>query len=693
MALNFSVFSKFKAVDDISKPMRRMRKSVSSFGSSATKDFKRVDKAADGLGKKIKSVAAIGATLLSLQAVTGQLVSAVAVGAEFEQTIVNAAAKFGGAADRGTKNFKALEDAAKQAGKTTEFSSVEAAQGLNFLAMAGFDTKQSIAALPGVIDLATAANVELSMASDMATDTLGAFGLAVKDSTQLQKNLARVTDVMAKTTTSANVDMEQLFETFTEAGPVAIGLGASIETVAAMAGILGNAGIKGSQAGTTLKNVFLKLAAATPEATKRLDQLGVKLKNEKGNFRDVTEILEDVNKGMSGLGDVERAAVLNDIFGKIPIAGVNVLLKTGADGIRKYREELEGATGSSKKMAEMMRDTLTTRFKVFMSTVEGLQLTAFDSISDILSDITLDFTKLIRATDEWVTQNQTAIHDFVMTLVNVAKTLFKTFSVIFGFISANKDMIPTIKILVGLWLAWKVAMIALNVVTGISNALLAANPFGIFVVAVVAVILALRQLYKNWDMIVILFKAGFAFIIDHWKIVVGVLATNPFGLFLLAIAGVIIAIKQIYDNWEVISDFLVSGFDFVGDKISAVFSKIKVWFDDMIGPILEKLKVFDGLGGRIGKSVSNIGESMSKKLSGAGKGVLNFVGLGDDNNDQAPANKIPISPNAGVIESRTESTSRSTVDVNFSNLPVGSEVLQSGNAQGFNLNTGFSGAT
>jgi len=429
MALSFSVFNKFRAIDDVSRPMRKMERSAARFGRRTTREFKRADRAASGFSKSVKGLVGLAAAGLSVQVIVSGLTDAVTVGAQFEQTIVSAAAKFGDMAQRGTRNFRRLEDAAKLAGKTTEFTAAQAAEGLNFLAMAGFNAEQSISALPGVIDLATAAQVELSMASDMATDTLGAFNLMSKDTIQLQKNLARVNDVLAKTTTSANVNMEQLFETFTEAGPVASGLGANIETVAAMAGTLGNAGIKASQAGTTLKNVFVRLSAATPEATKQLDRLRIKLKNSQGNFRDIFDILQDLNKGLEGLGDVERAAVLNDIFGKIPIAGVNVLLKTGAEGLREYRKELENATGASQKMASMMRDTTQTRFKTFLSAIESIKITGFEALREVIDSTSTDLTGFARDLESFLRENKQPIAEFASVVVKitgaVGKLLFK----------------------------------------------------------------------------------------------------------------------------------------------------------------------------------------------------------------------------------------------------------------------------
>ena len=510
MALTFSVFNKFKAVDGVTAPVRRMEKSVGRFGRTTTKQFKKADRASSKLAGRLKSLAAIGISLVGITAITHGLAGAITTGAEFEQTIVNAAAKFGGAAQIGSANFKALEDAAAKAGKTTEFSAVQAAEGLNYLAMAGFDVNQSISALPGVIDLATASSLELGRASDIATDTLGAFNLATKDATQLQKNLTRVSDVMAKTATTANTDMEQLFETFQTAAPVATSLGASIETVSAMAGVLANSGIKASVAGTTLKNVFTRLAAATPKAQKQLDKLHISLKDGSGNFRDVFDILEDLNKSMSSLGEVERAAVLNDIFGKIPIAGVNVLMSKGAEGLRKYRTQLENSTGAAQKMAEMMRKTLGNRFKIFKSTLEGFKITLFKTLYEQLGRATVGFTGLIKVTDDWLKQNKESVQAVLTNVFAGFYALYKVVSTLAGwmvtFMKANANLAPVLKTIIALLAAYKTITIAAAAATKIFNVLMAMNPLGLFVIAATAVVLAINAIRENWQYLVDDFK-------------------------------------------------------------------------------------------------------------------------------------------------------------------------------------------
>ena len=650
MALTFAVFNKFKAIDGVTKVGRKMRKSMKKFGKTTVKWFKRSDRASKGLSKRLKGLLAIGAALIGIGAITAGLVSAVKVGAQFEQTLVNAAAKFGPMAKQGTKSFQALEDAAAKAGKSTEFSAVQAAEGLNFLAMAGFSVEQSIAALPGVIDLATAANVELGRASDIATDTLGAFNLTAKDSIQLQKNLARVSDVMAKATTTANVDMEQLFETFTEAGPVATALGASIETVATAAGVLGNAGIKASRAGTILKNVFTNLAAATPEAQKQLKKLGVQLKDEAtGGFRDIFDILEDLNKSMGGLGEIERAAVLKDIFGKRSLAGVNVLLAKGADGLRKYREQLENSTGAAATMAAMMRDTMGNRFKIFQSTLEGFKITIFKVLSNQIGIITEALTKAIKVTDEWLTQNRDEVEAVVLNvtaafvaLVAVVKTIGKWLGIMIG---DNKEMIPMVTKIVGLILAWKGAMLLLNGIMAINNAIMKANPIGIIIVGVIAWISVIKTLIRHQQFL----KQELLNVVD-WM---NRMLDNPLISTAAIIFGPFLAIPaMIAKNWG---------------KITETLKPVLEFITNLIGKITE------------------FNASVIGKIAG-------FFGGGEEEKPPPPEQQ-PRSPNEGLHNTiREEKETRGRVDVDFHNLPKGTTVDQEGEVPGFNLGMGFSGA-
>src|SRR5690606_8330190 len=385
MAGKYSLEAIIKAQDRLSRPIGKMQSRLARFGAAAKVSLRSAHAMADKLGAGLKKV---GLAAVAAGAVAGAgMANIIRTGAEFEQTLINAAAKFPGEVKKGTKAFQLLEETAKRIGSETEFTSAAAAEGLNFLAMAGFNAEQSVAALPGVVDLATAAQIELGQASDVATDSLGAFNLMTKDAAQLGKNLARVNDDIAKTTTTANTDVEQLFEAMKNGGPIATAAGASLETFAAMSGELANAGIKGSAAGNTLKNMFARLAAPPSEAAKALKKLGIETKDSGGNLRDITAIIGELNEKTQGMGTGIKAGILTDIFGLRAVAGATVLLNSGQQKLEDYRKTLEGAAGASQKMAGTMRDSTLNDFKSFESAVEGVKIAIFDVVKGPLREV------------------------------------------------------------------------------------------------------------------------------------------------------------------------------------------------------------------------------------------------------------------------------------------------------------------
>jgi len=542
MASRFSVEAVFKGIDRISRPVSRMANRIGKFTRKARVQLKALGSTVVNLGKKFTKILGIGAAG-ALLAMNLALADGIKKGAEFEQTIVNAAAKFPGEIRKGTVEFKALEEAAKRTGKTTEFTATQSAGAINFLAMAGFNAKQAIAALPGVVDLATASSMDLARATDIATDTLGAFGLASKDPIKLSKNLARVNDVLAKTTTTSNTNMEQLFESIAEGGPVAKAAGASIETFASLTGTLANAGIKGSRAGTTLKNVFIRLSAATGASGRTLRRLGVKTKKSNGDLRDVTDILGDLDKSLAKFGTAQRAEILNKIFGRIPIAGVNVLLAAGSKKLQDYRTKLEGAQGASAKMAATMRDTLKGQVFALKSAFEGLQLTIFDLAKKPMKKFVEEATGMVRSIDTFVEKNPV----FIEVLASIAKNTL---------------------IVIG-------ALAGLAIVIGIVNLIIAANPIVLIVLAIIALIIIVKSLIENWKKLKPLFQplADFADrIISKWQPV------KQFFKDLFADinefwAGIV---KQITNVEKAINDF-------VRDKLGKISGVFKFLFNKIGG--------------------------------------------------------------------------------------------------------------
>jgi TP901 family phage tail tape measure protein len=480
MAGRFSVETIFKAVDKLTAPVSRMQNSIGKFTRSASDGLgrlnRRFSKVSDGI-KKVGRNMLIGAAVIG-----GAMTSVVATGAQFEQSIVNASAKFPEGIKRGTDAFKALEDAARKTGSTTEFTASQSAEALNFLAMAGFNAENAIAALPGVVDLATASALDLGTATDIASDSLGAFNLMTKDSQQLGRNLQRVNDVIAKTATSANTSVTDLFEAIKDGGPVATTAGASLETFAALAGTLANAGIKGSRAGTTLKNTFLSIAAPSTSAAKILKRLSVSTQDADGNMLDIVETLDSLNKALDGLGTAERSAILEGIFGKIPIAGVNVLLAAGTDQLKGYRRALEGAGGASAAMAQVMRDTLQGRLNSLKSAVEGVSISLFSMTNGPLVDAIEKTTEFVRANEQLIATN---LGGFLADVIN------------------NFELIVTrikqIAIGVAVFYALNLVLQTFIAIMTAVNLVMAMNPIGLIVLGVAALIGAFVSLVVYID--------------------------------------------------------------------------------------------------------------------------------------------------------------------------------------------------
>jgi TP901 family phage tail tape measure protein len=264
------------------------------------------------------------------------------------------------------QQLKKIEASARDAGATTEFTAAQAADSLDFLARAGFTSAEAMGSLGSMIDLATASGEEFATVADMSSDLLGAFGLNAKDTTQKIANLNRLNDVLVKSANSANVTIESMFETMKTAGPIGRTLGIELEEVAAVTAILGNAGIKGTEAGTALKNSFLNLSAATPQTVKMLRAIGVSTDDGTGNMRKFSDILADVGDATKEFGSLKVAKVLNTLFGKRAIAGAANLIE-GIGDVREFEKNLKNAGKTSQLTADIMRTSLEAKLKTLGS--------------------------------------------------------------------------------------------------------------------------------------------------------------------------------------------------------------------------------------------------------------------------------------------------------------------------------------
>lgn len=328
-------------------------------------------------------------------AVVAGMTKAINVGIEFEDTFLRATAKIKGGVKQGSEEFNKLELLVLELGAKTEFSTSEAAQGLDFWAKAGKTTNEIMQLLPKSLDMATASGLDLARASDIISDAIGIFNLNSADMNELSANTDRIMDVMSKTVTMTNTSMDELFETSKIAGGIFTTAGQSIETFNASVAILADNSMKGSVAGTNLRAIMAKLASPVAQAREVLDSLGVSISDEDGNMRDFADILDDLKNATKDFGNSQQLAIFKVLAGQEAMNGLNFLVKEGGDKLRQYRTELEKSSGSTKELADLFRTDTKADWDNFTSAIEGLAITLFKYLQPTIKVVLQGITSLI----------------------------------------------------------------------------------------------------------------------------------------------------------------------------------------------------------------------------------------------------------------------------------------------------------
>lgn len=572
MATALSLSVSIKALDKLTAPFKKMGSGVASFGRSAATVFAKVDRRARKLNKSLNNVTK---KFGGIAAIAGGLTlgAAVASGADafvtLEKNISAASAKFG-IFDRTEEQFKAIRNAALEVGATTEFTSGQAAEGLNFLAMAGFSASQSIASLPGVIDLATAAQIELGSATDIATDTLGAFGLMTEDTAQLGKNLSRVNNVLAKTTTATNTSMEALFESVAKGGASFTSAGQSLETYTALAGRMAASGIKGSVSGTALKSSITRLAKGVPAVKNQLSKLGISISDSSGNMRNMIDIIADVEKATKGMGNTQRLATVSTIFGERALAGISSIMNEGSTEAKNLEKSLIGVSDISGNMARFMRGGLAGVLASMKSAFESIAIAIGDTFAPEIDATIKKLTAVARGAKSWVVENK----PLLMTLFKITKILLKALVIFKAYILLTN--ISRASMAAFGWVM-KIATAA----QWAFNAAAAANPIGLIVIAIVALIALVVIIIKKW---------------------------NQFGAVIAMMLGpigwIISLIQSFRRNWDMVKESFKSGGILEGLKAIG-----KVILDSVLMPVQQLLTLLakiPGLGSKLAPGIAKI---------------------------------------------------------------------------------------
>lgn len=368
--------------------------------SIATQEIKKASTDITGIvsnsAKQMKELASSSIVqAVGVGAVVAGMTKAIKTGIEFEDTFLRATAKIKGGVKQGSEEFNKLESLVLELGAKTEFSTSEAAQGLDFWAKAGKTTNEIMQLLPKSLDMATASGLDLTRASDIISDAIGIFNLNSSDMNELSTNTERIMDNMSKTATMTNTSIEELFETSKIAGGIFTTAGQSIETFNSAAAILADNSMKGSVAGTNLRAIMAKLASPVAKARDVLDTLGISISDKNGNMKDLADILDDIKEKTDRFGNAEKLAIFKVLVGQEAMNGLNFLVKEGGDKLREYRNELEKSAGSTKELADLFRTDTKADWNNFTSAVEGLAITLFKYLQPAIKVVLQSITGLI----------------------------------------------------------------------------------------------------------------------------------------------------------------------------------------------------------------------------------------------------------------------------------------------------------
>jgi phage tail tape measure protein, TP901 family len=317
------------------------------------------------------------------------------------------------------QKIQALRNQAIELGAKTQFTSGQVAQGQGYLAMAGFNDKQILAATPHTLNMAIASGMteDLGRVSDIASDISSGFKISADD-------FGRVSDVLTATFSGTNTTLEGLGDTMKYLGPIATNTGQGFETMSAMVGLLGNVGIKGTQAGTSLRSAILRLSAPPKQAAKAMAKLGLSAKDSKGNMRQLTDILMDVERKTKKMGSADRMAYYKAIFGtEAATAMVELVNQAGEKGIQQFTEKLKNSAGRAEQVAQTMADNLMGDLKNLESARESVGIAIYDTISTDLRQTVQSFTDLIRRANEWVKANPELTAKIVKWTAAIAITI------------------------------------------------------------------------------------------------------------------------------------------------------------------------------------------------------------------------------------------------------------------------------
>lgn len=517
---------------------------------SYDKSNKTYDNWADGVGK-ISSLAKTGLKVVAgtATAIGGLGAAAVKVGSSFESSMSQVAATMGITVEEianGNEAFNMLEQAAKDAGATTQFSATQAGEALNYLALAGYDAEKAVATLPTVLNLAAAGGMELGEASDMVTDAMSALG----DKAGTAESFV---DKLAKTSQKSNTSVAQLGQAILTVGGTAKVLSGGVDEMNTVLGILADNGIKGAEGGTALRNMILSLTAPTDTAAEAIKSLGLQVLDAEGNMRPMNDIFNDLNGTLSTMTQGEQTQVLNKIFNKVDLKSVNALLANSGERFDELSGYIANCDGAAADMAETMNDNLQGKMTILGSSLEGLGIQIYEKLEGPL---------------------KTAADTAIESLGNIAESLNSgdLGGSIDKLAEAFGNMITKIAEGVETWLP--------RIVEALTWLLENSNTIATGIIAIGTAMLTLNV--ANMILGVVKAFKGVTTATQAWKIAQDLLnlsiLANPIGLIIAAVAGLVAGIVYLWNTNEGFRNACINAWNAIKDVAESVWGGICDFF-------------------------------------------------------------------------------------------------------------------
>lgn len=408
----FKLFGKI-AVDN-SEANRAIDETVGNVGNAEPR-----------MSKALKKIGAAVVAAFAVDKIKDFGKACISAGMDFDSQMSTVAAISGATGEE----FEILRAKAQEMGATTAFSATESAQAMEYMAMAGWKTTDITNGLAGVMNLAAASGEDLATTSDIVTDAMTAFGMSADQSTYFA-------DVLAQTATNANTNVGMMGETFKYVAPLAGAMGYNIEDMSAAIGLMANAGIKGSQSGTSLRNIITNLASPTDKVAGAMDDLGISLTDSDGKTKSFGETLSDLRISFADLDEVQKTQYASAIAGKEGMSGLLALINSSDEDFDKLTDSIKNCTGASEKMAEIRLDNLEGDVTLFKSALEGAQIAISDKLTPVLRN-------LVEKATDWLPTVQDKLLSAIDVVMDIGKYLAQELTPILS--SIGKSVLPIIK--------------------------------------------------------------------------------------------------------------------------------------------------------------------------------------------------------------------------------------------------------